>query len=216
MGVVNNDIVTWCVPAYTRDMAKVLDQVQLRKLAAAIKNIKPFDDAEESHKIDALSWIASGENVYRIKKPDIPPKHLVSYFVLVDPNHRSILLVDHIKAQLWLPPGGHVKFNEDPKDAVRREALEEFNIPATFLNDATQPFFITSTVTVGLTPGHTDVSLWYLLRGSVHDFLQYDKSEFVDTEWYTFEEVLESDPVIFDPHLHRFTEKLRRYLKVLK
>lgn len=78
-------------------MTKVLDQVQLEKLAEAIKTIKPLDAIEESHRTDALTWVANGENVYRIKKPDVPPKHLVAYFVLVDPNHRSILLVDRQK-----------------------------------------------------------------------------------------------------------------------
>lgn len=149
---------------------------------------------------------------FRLKKPDIPPKHLVSYFVLVDPEHRSILLVDHIKAQLWLPPGGHVLPNESPRDAVVRETKEEFGIPAVFLHNHDKPFFVTVTQTVGLTPGHTDVSLWYLLRGSIYDRMSYDRSEFTDIEWYTLDEISETEPSIFDPHLQRFATKLTDYL----
>lgn len=170
--------------------------------------IVPYDKIEEAHKHNVATWLKSGANPFRLKKPDIPPKHLVSYFVLVDPDHRSILLVDHIKAQLWLPSGGHVELNEPPRDTVVREAREEFGIQAAFLRGNDKPFFVTVTQTVGLTPGHTDVSLWYLLRGSIHDRLQYDRSEFTDVEWYTFDEIAETDPLIFDPHLQRFTAKL--------
>ena len=182
------------------------------QLIAAIANdteaISPYDQLEHEHQQDVVTWLQSGVNPFRLIKPDTPPKHLVSYFVLVDPEHRSILLVDHIKAQLWLPSGGHVELNESPRDAVVREAKEEFGMRAVFLANNEKPFFVTVTGTVGLTPGHIDVSLWYLLRGSIHDKVQYDRSEFTDVEWYTFDEVLETDPHIFDPHLQRFTSKL--------
>ena len=38
-----------------------------------------------------------------LKKPDVPPKHLVSYFALVDDRRGKVLLVDHKLAGLWLP-----------------------------------------------------------------------------------------------------------------
>jgi 8-oxo-dGTP pyrophosphatase MutT (NUDIX family) len=59
-----------------------------------------------------------------------PPKHLVSYAVLIDPRDASVFLVDHILAGLALPPGGHVEPGEDPADTVRREAMEELGIQA--------------------------------------------------------------------------------------
>jgi ADP-ribose pyrophosphatase YjhB (NUDIX family) len=169
--------------------------------------IHAVDDLEKKHIKDTLVWIDSGADLFRVKKPDVPLKHLVSYFVLVDPKQKSLLLVDHILAQLWLPTGGHVEIDEHPKDTVIREAKEELSLKASFLNQG-KPFFITVTETVGLTPGHTDVSLWYLLKGNMHDFVTYDKREFNDIEWFTFKEILESDQSIFDPHMHRFTKKL--------
>ncbi|HEU4966281.1 MAG TPA: NUDIX domain-containing protein [Candidatus Saccharimonadales bacterium] len=177
-----------------------------------VNQISPWDDLEQGHIADALAWIASGVNIFRIAKPDKPPKHLVSYFVLIDPDHRSLLLGDHIKAQLWLPNGGHVEPNEHPRDTVIRECMEEVYRPAVFLKQNEQPFFITCTETGGLTPGHTDVSLWYLLRGSIHDSLNFDRGEFTDMNWFSFQEVLESHPTIFDPNMHRFTQKLVAYL----
>jgi len=209
--VVNKEIVTVTCAIYTQDMQD-LDYNLLKDIACQVATIKPCDDLERAHQTDVLQWLASGENIFRIKKPDTPPKHLVSYFVLLDPNKRSLLLVDHIKAQLWLPPGGHVRFNEHPKAAVVREIQEEFTMPATFLQGNDKPIFVTVNQTGGLTPGHIDVSLWYILRGNVHDFLRYDKSEFLDTEWYTFDEILQSDPIIFDRHLPRFVKKISSIL----
>ncbi|HEY5695372.1 MAG TPA: NUDIX domain-containing protein [Candidatus Saccharimonadales bacterium] len=193
-------------------MSVFIDQNIVSAIANDVGGINPYDSLEQEHINDVREWLGSGTNPFRLKKPDIPPKHLVSYFVLVDPDHRSILLVDHIKAQLWLPSGGHVKLNESPQDAVIREAEEEFSIKANFLRSNDKPFFVTVTQTVGLTPGHTDVSLWFLLRGGVHERMHYDRSEFTDIEWYTFDEILQTDPLIFDPHLQRFTAKLANYL----
>ena len=183
-----------------------------QKIRSEVESITAFDQLETDHVNDITSWINSGADLFRVQKPDVPPKHLVSYFVLIDPTQKSMLLVDHIKAQLWLPSGGHVELNEDPRETVRRESLEELGQKAIFLNNE-QPLFATVTKTVGLTAGHTDVSLWYVLRGSIHDFINYDRREFNDVEWFTFDEILESDPVIFDPHLQRFTKKLSQFLK---
>jgi 8-oxo-dGTP diphosphatase len=184
---------------------RVLDELQ---------HIKPFDVLEREHVADAVAWIGSGVNIFRIAKPDKPPKHLVSYFVLIDPDHQSLLLGDHIKAQLWLPSGGHVALNEHPRDTVVREAREELGVDAVFLRGHDKPLLVTVTQTVGLTAGHTDVSLWYLLRGSVHDTLDFERREFNDIAWFTFDEILQSHPSIFDPHMQRFTKKLQRHLGV--
>ena len=40
-------------------------------------------------------------------------------------NDASIALHWHRKVKAWLPPGGHIEPNEDPVQAVLREALEE-------------------------------------------------------------------------------------------
>ncbi|WP_102135627.1 NUDIX domain-containing protein [Candidatus Protochlamydia sp. W-9] len=53
--------------------------------------------------------------------------------------------------------GGHVDPGEDPKEAVKREAKEEFRIEAEFLSN--EPLLLTATKTVGNVAKHTDVSL---------------------------------------------------------
>lgn len=185
-----------------------LKQISARELIHdLIANILPHDQLEQEHIKDTLAWIQSGAPIFRIAKPDIPNKHLVSYFLLFDEEAQKVLLVDHIKAQLWLPGGGHIEIDEDPKEAARRECLEELSIEPDFWRD--KPLFLTSTVTVGLTAGHIDVSLWYILKGDCRKTYQFDAQEFNGIQWFSFDEIPYDKS---DPHMKRFIEKLKKLL----
>jgi 8-oxo-dGTP pyrophosphatase MutT (NUDIX family) len=172
-----------------------------------VLSLVPFDELEQHHIQDTLTWIQSGDLIFRLQKPAIPPKHLVSYFVLYDEKTQKILLGDHLKSNLWLPAGGHVELNEHPGQTVRRECQEELSIEAVFWQP--NPLFLTATVTVGLTAGHTDVSLWYVLKGDQVQELVFDKNEFNEMQWFEFEEVAELKS---DPHITRFIAKLESCL----
>ncbi len=172
-----------------------------------VASIKPFDALEAEHITDTLSWIDSGVPIFRIQKPDVPNKHLVSYFILLDEGERKILLVDHKKAQLWLPSGGHVETDENPKETTIRECFEKLKTQADFWCE--DPFFLTSTITVGLTAGHTDVSLWYVLKGDSQKDYVFDHNEFNAICWFGFDDLpLEKS----DPHMQRFISKLQEKL----
>jgi 8-oxo-dGTP diphosphatase len=166
-----------------------------------VASIKPFDEQEESHRIDTLTWIDSGAPLCRTAKPATPPKHLVSYFAVVDGH--DILLVDHKNAQLWLPPGGHVEPEEHPRETVTRELREELGFVAE--HDITEPLMLTCTGTVGLTSGHIDVSLWYVITAPRTQRIKYDEQEFAGVRWFRYSDV----PLHrSDPHLARFLAKL--------
>lgn len=169
-----------------------------------VSNIVPHDDVEEKYIRDTCLWIKSGAPIFRTQKPDIPDKHLGSNFLVFDEIHQKILLVDHKKALLWLPNGGHVEIDEDPKTTVERECLEELGVQADFW--VHHPLFITSITTVGLTAGHTDVNLWYVLKGNSHTTYLFDKKEFNDIRWFRFDEIPYEKS---DPDLRRFIEKLK-------
>lgn len=163
--------------------------------------ISPFDTLERDDLATCLAWVDSGVALCRLAKPATPPMHLVAYFAVVDDGH--ILLVDHRNARLWLPPGGHVEPGEHPRVTVVRELQEELGFAAAHAIAA--PLLVTVTTTVGLTAGHTDVSLWYVVRASRHQVIHFDESEFEDVCWFPF------DAVPFersDPHLRRFLDKL--------
>jgi 8-oxo-dGTP diphosphatase len=171
-----------------------------------IQSIEPLDTLEAEHISNVIKWIESGEEIFRIEKPALPPKHLVSYFVLLDLKKKKIMLVDHIKAGAWLPAGGHVEKDEHPNFTVEREIKEELNIPADFL--IKNPFFITERVTVNIHAGHTDVSLWYLLKADSEKEIIYDPNEFNGYKWFDYDEILNTDISKFDPNIHRFIKKL--------
>ena len=163
--------------------------------------IIPFDDLEQAHIADAIAWVDSGAELCRIAKPAVPPKHLVSYFVVVDVGH--VLLVDHRNAQLWLPTGGHVEQGEHPRTTVVRELAEELGFAASHI--IAEPLMLTTT-TVGLTAGHTDVSLWYVVRVNRNQEMSFDEQEFNEVRWFSYDD----GPLDrTDPHMHRFLEKLR-------
>jgi 8-oxo-dGTP pyrophosphatase MutT (NUDIX family) len=120
--------------------------------------------------------------------------------------------MDHVKAGLWLPPGGHVEPDEHPRETVRREMLEELNVSADFSTPfADRPLFITTTVTQGQGQ-HTDVSLWYVVALSSRNEINYDAREFNGYRWLTFDEVAALPLDTIDPEMHRFTAKLRAKL----
>lgn len=177
-----------------------------------VERIVPFDSIESEQVNDTLAWIDGGAQLCRISKPNNPPKHLVSYFLLFDQKARSVMLVDHIKSGLWLPNGGHVEPGEDPKTTVIREAYEELQIDASFETPfADKPLFLTVTQTVG-EGRHTDVSLWYVIAGSRHDTLSYDASEMNGYKWLKFDEVLSTNIADLDPCMHRFIKKMQDFL----
>ena len=186
-----------------------VDPVGVETIFAQVAGIVASDETERLHQDDALTWLASTDDVFRRIPPRTPPKHVVSYFLLRDPVDGSVLLVDHIKSGLWLPTGGHVDPGEDPIGTVKREAREELGIDAVFATDPPQPDFVTVTETTG-SPSHrhTDVSLWYLLVGSRTQALTPDMREFRSVRWWTPAEIAAGDATQFDPHLCRFLAKV--------
>jgi 8-oxo-dGTP diphosphatase len=214
-----------------------MQQIYSQTIRSLIASIRPYDAIEEAHQADALNWIDSGAPLCRTAKPATPPKHLVTYSILIDLNQRvhpqkgmagdlldetrqiatspgskpsveeihqrSLLLVDHKQAGLWLPTGGHVEIDEHPSTTAQRELREELGISLPLLQPG--PLFLTVTETVGSTAGHTDVSLWYVFVANSSENYTHDHTEFHDTQWFALDHLpLERT----DPHLSRFCSKL--------
>lgn len=168
-----------------------------------VASIEPLDEIERAHIDATLAWIDSGAELCRIQKPAIPPKHLVSYFALTDGDY--VLLVDHKNANLWLPTGGHVEPGEHPRVTVARELREELGLE--LRQPVVAPLMLTCSQTVGITAGHTDVSLWYVINAKRSEPLTFDTEEFHSVRWFHHSEAPFSRS---DPHLQRFLSKLSR------
>lgn len=62
---------------------------------------------------------------------DVKPgqKHYTStVFIVSKERPIKVLLVHHKKFEKWMPPGGHIEHDENPIEAVIREAQEESDI----------------------------------------------------------------------------------------
>jgi len=175
-------------------------------IADLVAAVRPLDEREAADQAGILTWIASGQPLFRTVPPDTPPKHLVVYFVPVDPVRRCLLLGDHRKSGLWLPPGGHVEDGEDPRRAVIREAREELGIEAGCADG--RPFFLTVTPTVGANR-HLDVSLWFVLEVDRDEArIIADPGEFKRVRWLDVGRRGGWPADTYDPEMRRFAAKL--------
>jgi 8-oxo-dGTP diphosphatase len=180
---------------------------RLRKqIRDEVSSIRACDSTEADELTATLQWIDSGDELCRLVKPAHPPRHLVSYFPCTDGSR--LLLVDHRNAELWLPTGGHVEPGEHPHATVQREAREELGIDAHFM--FASPVMLTIAETQGFSAGHTDVSLWYVLRLEPGAILRPDFSEFSDACWFAFDDVPYGRT---DPNMKRFVSKLKSMLR---
>lgn len=173
-----------------------------------VAGVEPLDEHETQDVADTLRWIRSGAPLFRIARPATPDKHLCVYFALFDERRRSVLLVDHVKAGLWLFPGGHVDDGEDPRTTVLREGAEELGINGEFhprFGDA--PLFLTVTKTRG-EHSHTDVSFWFVLAADQDMPIDVDPREANAVRWLALDDPVEWAHDRFDPHMARFRTKL--------
>jgi 8-oxo-dGTP diphosphatase len=179
-------------------MAQQDSQIARQQVYQTIMEIAPFDALEQEHHAEALAWIDSGQPIFRLERPAIPPQHLVSYVLLVSEN--AVLLVNHRRSGLWLPTGGHVEPDEAPQVTAQRELEEELGLLLPL--EQFKVRFITVTQTVGQ-ERHTDVSLWYILSVARGIVLKPCTEEFTDVQWFAFDQV----PTATDPHLERCLAK---------
>ncbi len=169
-----------------------------------VRAITPYDEIEQEHLHNTCLWIKSGAPLFRVKYPDVPSQHFVCNFILFDASHRKVLMTDHKKSRQWRPPGGHMEPNEAPKETVTRECLEELNITADFWRP--DPVFLNIKTSIDHGLQHTDVGLWYVLKGESNTTYSFDPGELNAICWFHLNDIPYEKS---DPHMKRFIEKLK-------
>jgi len=73
-----------------------------------------------------LRWqMAQG---HRLDLRETLPGHLTTSAIILSPDHREILLIDHVTIGRWLQPGGHYEPSAFFHHSAQREAVEETGI----------------------------------------------------------------------------------------
>jgi 8-oxo-dGTP diphosphatase len=170
-------------------------------------------DAREAADVSLLQGVLErGQDLIRGAERHLPDPHLVSYFVPVDEATRRVLLIEHVRSGLLLPPGGHVEADETPLDTARRECVEELRVSANMTTRSGEsPLFVTATRTVATTdttPQHTDISLWYLVSLPVNAQVEYEAEAIAGGRWLSFAELAQLDLTATDLEMRRFVRKL--------
>lgn len=150
---------------------------------AKLKN-KPHVNKQKikliENRINSDSKLIKSENV---------KSHFCSFFVPINKKTKSIYLVHHIKAQDWIPPGGHIEKNEHPIATVKREFEEELSHRLT--NEVIELFdgTIKDIKINPRNPCWVHYDLLYLVYVEKLPF-KFDKGEFYNAGWFTFDEAL--------------------------
>lgn len=144
----------------------------------AIRNIAPNDSTEAADIQDALVWLHTALHIH---KPYNMERHLGVIFLVLSPDRQKTFMLNHKKAQIWLPPGGHVDQGLSLQDAVRYEMREELQQEATLI--IPDPLFFTNTVTSGLNAGHIDTTAWFLVEGDPNDHYRVLEREASESRW---------------------------------
>ena len=132
-------------------------------------------------------------------------KHFTSTGFLV--RDGKVLLVNHRKLRMWLPFGGHIEPNEDPVEALHREAREETGFEIEIV--AEQPEIHQRGVHVlpapetilleDIGPGHVHIDLIYFVR-PVGGAQRLASDEHSEMRWFD-REALNDDVITADVRL---------------
>lgn len=112
--------------------------------------------------------------------------HFCVFFLPVDFEKRQVFLVHHIKADDWIPPGGHIDKGEHPLETVKRELKEELQVDLE--KTAPKIFYLSRKPIKNRTPCKMHWDIWYFLPIKKREF-NFDKSEFYKVEWFDVDDL---------------------------
>ncbi len=104
------------------------------------------DTAAQGEHLSLLRW--QMEQGHRLDERTTFPGHVTTSAIVLSPDHRQILVIDHVTIRRWLQPGGHYEPSAAFHQSAMREAVEETGVQNLRLHPwhqgADHPFFIDS------------------------------------------------------------------------
>lgn len=127
----------------------------------------------------------------------------------------KVLLRKHDKYNLWLGVGGHVELDEDPNQAVLREAREEVGLEIEIVDDRPRPYLAEERIYDILAPrfmnrhrindGHEHVDMIYFARSSSGQITQQKDEQSEACHWLSLAE-LEALKSEISGHVYYYAE----------
>lgn len=116
--------------------------------------------------------------------------HMCATFVPVHMESQSVFIGHHVKANMWIPPGGHLEPGEMLEDTVRREFEEELGVG---LGSEPIRLFAVTVVDLEPKPGkkckrHWD--WWHMVLVPEKTEYEYDRREFFEALWLPLGEAI--------------------------
>lgn len=133
-----------------------------------------------------------------------PQSHFCCFTLPIDRANQSIFLVHHIKADDWIPPGGHIDEGETPMQTVKRELAEELRYHIT--NESMRLFDLSvASIRNPNIPCQEHYDFWYAVETGKKQF-RIDRGEFYDAGWFPY------DRVLFQIKTPLFRNVIRKFL----
>jgi 8-oxo-dGTP pyrophosphatase MutT (NUDIX family) len=153
---------------------------------SAINLALSFPSVGDSVRTRMQSYLATNTI---LTKGEGNPHHVNAFFLPYDKKSGKIFLGHHIKANDWIPPGGHIEPGESPEEACIREMQEE--LFTTIAEDQLELWNLSykqiDRPEKGCV-GHYD--LWYLVHIDSENDFAFDPGEFYAAGWFTIPEGL--------------------------
>lgn len=156
---------------------------------------KPYVDQDILQKF--LMRISSKKPLTKTQNKD---DHFGSFLLPLNRKDRKIYMGHHIKANIWLPPGGHIEENESPEQAMRREFQEELGV--NLVHEETELFNLSIT----FYQNHWHYDFWFLIYTDLLDF-KFDRREFLEAKWINIDEIPKyMDVIEYTPVIEQLTK----------
>lgn len=146
---------------------------------------------EMSNRQDMLNLALSDADLYARGES---LAHVTASSWIISHDQRHVLLIEHAKYNIMIPPGGHVDPGETPIQAAIRETEEEVGL--NFLVSLSSSFFHADVHQVPESPGrgepaHWHVSVYYPFWNKHNSIVMLNEAECLSHKWVSISELLE-------------------------
>jgi len=176
---------------------------KLKKLVLSLKDNKHTDKETINKFLKRFSKKNTG-----LSKEESYSDHICAFFVPVNKEKSLVYLGHHIKANDWIPPGGHIQKGELPIETVVREFEEELRY---CLKKEEIRFFDISVRDLEPNPRHNckrHYDFWFAVFIDEINF-DYLEKEYYDAGWHTFRQ---ADERIKTRQYNNIVQKIKKLL----